>query len=1091
MKLICPRSGEGGAVAQDLWTTHAAINEATRYYEGNMLLMRGEEYGQEDGIVVPREEVQAGLRKMVDEARARNGAPPVTSGEFHTAAQLLRKMYEAIVPSSVGGDGDAQAANAYISPLTDPESRAFLAIFDKLETPPAWVEDVRSGAAGAIEQASEWIQTNEGKARLRPSGSPPTWIRKYRRGDADWPQAFVADQDRKTLEVSGVPTIIKALREMKVLPLFNSCLASRIEGAQGILTPWDRLAFRLTAAHLLSWESWCKKTIEEYDARAARLDEFRSRFLDKPEHKDLLAGLGVYEQERSEELARVSLKPVRPFRIRRRMVRSWPDLREKWKRSKDNSPKALMAIAAAEQARLRGRFGDPDLFRWLSRPERHTIWRHDSDILSLYADFNFLKDLLERSRQHATMTLPDPILHPRSVQWEPRGGRSTNLRSYGLTVRDRKLIASLPLLSRSASGGYVETEHDIPVAPTRQFLQPLIAGGSAGVAVEFRNQAGELFSGTLRSADLLLDWNTVFYRQKERLEQGDFGPAYLKVVVEIEPNLPEGCDGKFPKAVNHFTCAIGNNKYASAVFEGLRVLSVDLGIRSFAACSVFQLSRERTTDSVLQFQVDGGFWALHERSFLLKLPGEERDNRADTWRADVRAQLGTIRRCLNRHRAIYRLAAEESEARGEKLAELKESIARTPGFPEEEKIVADLAALAGAPQDAWRVAVDTAKEQYRARLGAHIGAWRSATGGRQPGKVMGKTVWAIDHLTDIRRTLMGWSLLGESSGDIRRQDREKRGIFGANLLRHLDNMKDDRIKTGSDLIVQAARGYLREQSGKWARRYEPCHAVLFEDLTRYRMKTDRPRRENSQLMLWSHRQIPEQVKMQGELYGIHTCDTGAAFSSRYSAMSMTPGVRCRSLRAGDLEDPVLRAVIEEENPGIRWDALRPGRLVPLSGGEILAYLSNGGVANIHADVNAAQQLQRRFWTRHGEAFRLPCVKVRHQEAERWLPKSFGKRLAGALGGSGWLVPTGHESGSCRWEKTKARPVKTQKSDESGQNDRESALLEDIEEQILETSGEVMVFFRDPSGFVLPAELWYPSKVFWSIVKAKTGAALFA
>ena len=43
----------------------------------------------------------------------------------------------------------------------------------------------------------------------------------------------------------------------------------------------------------------------------------------------------------------------------------------------------------------------------------------------------------------------------------------------------------------------------------------------------------------------------------------------------------------------------------------------------------------------------------------------------------------------------------------------------------------------------------------------------------------------------------------------------------------------------------------------------------------------------------------------------------------------------------------------------------------------------------------------------------------------------------------------------------------------------------LEEESLELTGEVVVFFRDPSGVILPAELWYPAKSFWSIVKAKT------
>ena len=42
----------------------------------------------------------------------------------------------------------------------------------------------------------------------------------------------------------------------------------------------------------------------------------------------------------------------------------------------------------------------------------------------------------------------------------------------------------------------------------------------------------------------------------------------------------------------------------------------------------------------------------------------------------------------------------------------------------------------------------------------------------------------------------------------------------------------------------------------------------------------------------------------------------------------------------------------------------------------------------------------------------------------------------------------------------------------------------LAEEALERSGQVTVFFRDPSGEILPANLWYPSISFWSITRQK-------
>lgn len=372
-------------------------------------------------------------------------------------------------------------------------------------------------------------------------------------------------------------------------------------------------------------------------------------------------------------------------------------------------------------------------------------------------------------------------------------------------------------------------------------------------------------------------------------------------------------------------------------------------------------------------------------------------------------------------------------------------------------------------------------------------------------------MWSLQYLTDVRRFLLGWSLLGRSSGDIRRLDQDRGGVFAKRLLDHLDGIRDDRLKTGADLIVQAARGYLRNEKDEWVRRYKPVHVILFEDLSRYRMRTDRPRRENAQLMQWAHRAVPDTVCMQGELYGLEDrrrsdkrrggsrapraalcLDIPAAFSSRYRAATMTPGIRCHPLTARDLANASFREMLERENPSLALDLdrRRPGDLVPLAGGEIFVCLEGDGLAQIHADINAAHNLQRRFWTRHGEAFRLPCQQVTVDGSVVWVPVSLGERLRGALGGPGVLTPTGDSNGSCRWTLVTParwkRPSGTEAADEERDLDPELAGLED---ELLERSGKRVVFFRDPSGVVLPAGLWFPFDTFWGIVKSRTAARL--
>ncbi len=61
---------------------------------------------------------------------------------------------------------------------------------------------------------------------------------------------------------------------------------------------------------------------------------------------------------------------------------------------------------------------------------------------------------------------------------------------------------------------------------------------------------------------------------------------------------------------------------------------------------------------------------------------------------------------------------------------------------------------------------------------------------------------------------------------------------------------------------------------------------------------------------------------------------------------------------------------------------------------------------------------------------------------------------------------------------------------------EADLLDDDDEELaglaeeaLERGGKVVVFFRDPSGEILPNDLWYPSATFWSITRQRVGGAI--
>jgi hypothetical protein len=1096
LKFVVPRAPGHVGVRSALWTTHCAINEAVAFYEEQLLLMRGAEYVTLERVF-PGEQVRESLLQRARAAQERNRhSDEAVDTEI---CQLLRRLYECIVPSAIEERGSAQNANAFLSPLTDYESTGFMSVFDKIGDVPPWVEGFRTGEASATTQANEWRKSKEGQRRVRATGAPPRWVRLARENQPDWPQTFIEDLDKKRDQAQGAPTIVKRLKDVGILPMFLPVLAPRIRGAEGVICPWDRLAFRLAVAHLLSWESWCRLAATEYAARTTRVEQFQQRYITE-EIRPQIEALRRYETERSAELDRIAQAlGETQFHITLRMTRGWSELREKWLKAKSPTEEHLHSIIAAEQTKQRGRFGDPHLFRWLARPENHSVWNDQRlDAVSVLARLNAMMAIRDRSRQSANYTRAEPRAHPRSAQWEAMGG--SNLKTYTLARADNgTLRVDLPLLTPSLtySDGFEESSFSFSLAPTDQLRDDTLSANGKDQRIDFKATTDEVLHGTLRSADLLLNWTYLRNRNQTIIAAGDIGAVYFKLALDLDPILPAGWDGRRPQALIHFCTSLSQkSKFQSYLAPGLRVLSVDLGLRSFGTCSVYEL-KDTKPDRGLWFSLlDLELWAVHERSFTVNLPDERVGADGERWQNDAYRELRKLRRTLNRYRSLYRTVELPADERLPYVESILDDAKETDTWPFEAPLLRNLAAHHGDAQPVWTEQITATLRTFRSEFGIIVSEWRTRTRKRTEvrSKYFGRSMWALDYLTSVRRFLQSWSLLGRQSGEIRRLSRERGGIFATRLLDHLNNIKDDRLKTGADLIVQAARGYLRNRQGQWHQTYAPCHAVLFEDLTRYRMRTDRPRRENSMLMKWAHRAIPKEVEMQGELYGIYCEETSASFSSRYHAASGAPGIRCHSLKVDDLNDSFFREMVERENPGINLGDYKVGDLMPRSGGELFACCNSTGVTRLHADINAAQNLQRRFWTRHADAFRIVASRATLDQQEIWLPQRLGKRLLGGLGGYGYLVPTGHQTGSCRWQAVSAarwRRLAGQASlpDSENASSTEAEELAGLEDEMLEQSGVVKVFFRDPSGFVLPSNLWYPSITFWSVVKAKTTAVL--
>ena len=171
------------------------------------------------------------------------------------------------------------------------------------------------------------------------------------------------------------------------------------------------------------------------------------------------------------------------------------------------------------------------------------------------------------------------------------------------------------------------------------------------------------------------------------------------------------------------------------------------------------------------------------------------------------------------------------------------------------------------------------------------------------------------------------------------------------------------------------------KSGCWIQKYDPCHVIVFEDLSRYKFKLDRPKQENTKLMQWAHREIVEEVKRQAALYGISVFDSlDASFSSRFYHISDAPGIRCDRLTKNNFDsEGKLNKGIKESLPEKMLpfaDDLKVGSLVPSKIGSIFATLNEKKeLILVNADMNAACNLQKRFWERHTHLYRIATVNV--------------------------------------------------------------------------------------------------------------------
>lgn len=1253
-----------------LWFTHLHFHRGVRYYQKLLLAMRGEDVHIRDPRTkepLPLETTSAAVWRadmvsMIEKARVANGRKDkLTQSACAEAVNFFRNYYESLMnkdhadyadepkgklnilinSESVAGTGEAKGGRP------GKALEAMRALFSKDQ---ALAKKYSVADAKNIKKA-EYDKLIEALKREHQSDAIVDLLNKH--------SAELAKKEKKRQD-SG--KIIRKLQESGVLRIIPPYLES-INAAGEIVgaAPFEYGMWSVAVATLRSWNTWNEKAKQDRAELERELTQINAKFFanEKEFPAEYQRILEDYEKDQHEAYAR-TVQVKKRFRITRPMLRNWETLREKWLNAPDEKTRKEQIAEWQQENRS---YGDANLFRYLALEANKSIWFDSEKYLSLWVRRNAILDQIDRRSGYAHLSLADEIYHPvwinnEAAESKGRVGSGNNKPGYFLQWGGKECRLQVRLLSPGENKVSVSQATGV-ILPSYQWQQFRPADNGDGFIVT-DPASGESFVAKPKGAKLMFD--------RVALEKlGNAGKNLDSLAVEDIPDCYFNCSwevqGRTPSEVQKaFQLSGGNEKFFLGWFASqeeakrafastskkkgvcesrvenrsylFRVMSVDLGLRSFAACSVFTVWKTQPNHADKKFSIPLRSFitgktilhAIHERSFLLALQGERvsglvedirrayrgkgqavgmalasikglRDNAKlevfEAWKnAPTTAQM---RQKINAMRNLRRLCREKNPV--DREAALCDYIRRYQnarhGWPfasvSADELKDRLAKHFNGDEKTWVDVIDAETKGIGSHLTEQFTAWRKAfrkkrfvtvidpTGKPRRVGFAGNSLWNIEDLTDTRRLMLAWHNRAETVGD--QKNLEKYSRFAPGLLAHIQDLKDNRLKEGAHALVMSALGYeyvatnktravlladkkakfrpatekeiheilAKKQRpkfwqtglgnnaikfGKWLKVYEPCDAIIFEDLSRFQFKSDRPRVENSMLMKWAHRSIPKETQMQGELYGIGIATVRAEFTSRFHARTMAPGIRGRFFKPEELKEsynsllslrknyskeedisrhadfqlrPLLKFFRSSELEGVLKAALEQGRdvLLPCDGGEYFITLNaEHNLTYLNADINAAQSIARRWLTRYAEPVRLTVAYLdkRDEFIVNLGQKTKGNRVQRALGYGILKLTSEKEKIKEKIFEAKWQPMEkqdwfkeyssyfrdTDDGPEIAEVDREeySASAEEIES----IEGKYSVF-RDISGFVMDKDKWYSSKKFWHTVKDKIAKKL--
>jgi hypothetical protein len=139
--------------------------------------------------------------------------------------------------------------------------------------------------------------------------------------------------------------------------------------------------------------------------------------------------------------------------------------------------------------------------------------------------------------------------------------------------------------------------------------------------------------------------------------------------------------------------------------------------------------------------------------------------------------------------------------------------------------------------------------------------------------------------------------------------------FGDRIRTKLEQLRTNRVKQLAGRILEAASGIGIESKKVGTRdperprerldqalgdRFKPCHAIVIENLKRYKTDEGRPRMENQRLMSWSASNLRKRIEEGCEVANIQLRDAQPEYTSRKDFRTGQPGIRGFLCRGAEL-----------------------------------------------------------------------------------------------------------------------------------------------------------------------------------------------